>query len=69
LLYAGGGLLLLVKVQYFIASQDLAGVPNVAINSGIFAATPSSVALTSAAFPIGGRLMNYKSPALHICRQ
>lgn len=45
------------SIQYFIVAQDQ-GVnvitPNVAITSGTFAATPTSVALTSAAFPIGG---------------
>lgn len=44
-------------LQYFVTAQD-SGVnvftPNVAISSGSFAATPSSVALTSGAFPIGG---------------
>ncbi len=41
------------QIQYFVVAQDLATPPNVAINSGTFTATPSSVALTSAAFPVG----------------
>lgn len=46
-------------VQYFVVAQDLAGTPNVAINSGTFALQPSSVALTGAAFPIGGTINSY----------
>lgn len=50
------------SVQYFIVAQDQ-GVnvlnPNVAINSGTFAATPTSVALTSAAFPIGATINSF----------
>jgi|GEM_PF-2691768 len=46
-------------IQYFVVAQDLATPPNVGINSGIFAALPSSVALTSAAFPIGGTINSY----------
>ena len=46
-------------IQYFVVAQDLAGTPNVGINSGTFATTPSSVALTSAAFPIGGTIYQY----------
>jgi len=46
-------------VQYFVDAQDLATIPNVSINSGTFAATPSSVALTTAAFPIGGAINSY----------
>jgi hypothetical protein len=49
-------------IQYFVTAQDQ-GVnvpsPNVAINSGTFAATPSSVALTSPAFPIGGTINSF----------
>jgi hypothetical protein len=43
-------------IQYFVDAQDLATPANVSINSGTFAAAPSSVALTSAAFPIGGTI-------------
>ncbi|HNL65887.1 MAG TPA: hypothetical protein PKL81_12380, partial [Ferruginibacter sp.] len=46
-------------IQYFIVSQDNAGTPNVSINSGTFAAAPASVALTGAAFPIGGSINSY----------
>jgi hypothetical protein len=46
-------------IQYFVVAQDLAAVPNVGINSGTFAAAPSSVALTTAAFPIGGTINQY----------
>ena len=41
-------------IQYFVVAQDLSPAINVGINSGTFAATPTSVALTGAAFPIGG---------------
>jgi hypothetical protein len=46
-------------IQYFVVAQDLASTPNVNINSGTFAAQPASVALTSAAFPIGGTINSY----------
>ena len=50
------------NIQYFIVAQDQ-GVnvptPNVGINSGTFTAAPSSVALTSAAFPIGGTINSF----------
>jgi len=46
-------------IQYFVVAQDLAGTPNVSINAGSFAAAPTSVALTSAAFPIGGSPSSY----------
>jgi hypothetical protein len=46
-------------IQYFVVAQDLISPPNVAINSGTFAASPSSVALTSSAFPIGGSINSY----------
>jgi hypothetical protein len=46
-------------IQYFVVAQDEAPTPNVGINSGTFAATPSSVALTAAAFPIGGTINSY----------
>ncbi|MBK8854851.1 MAG: hypothetical protein IPN10_12275, partial [Saprospiraceae bacterium] len=45
-------------IQYFVAAQDL-GVPTVGINAGTFALTPASVALTNAAFPIGGSIKSY----------
>ncbi len=46
-------------VQYFVVAQDLAATPAVGINSGTFAAAPASVALTTAAFPIGGTINSY----------
>ncbi|MBK7432586.1 MAG: hypothetical protein IPI66_00985 [Chitinophagaceae bacterium] len=46
-------------IQYFVVAQDLFATPNVAINSGIFAAPPSSVALTAAAFPLTGTINSY----------
>jgi len=60
LLFGGGGVAANDTVQYFIVAQDLAGTPNVGINSGTFAATPSSVALTSAAFPLTGTINSYR---------
>jgi hypothetical protein len=55
----GGSVVAGDVVQYFVVAQDLAPIPNVGINSGTFAATPVSVALTSAAFPIGGTINSY----------
>lgn len=49
-------------IQYFVVAQDLAGTPLVGINNGTFAATPASVALTVAAFPIGGTINSYTIP-------
>jgi len=46
-------------IQYFVVAQDLATTPNVGINSGTFASTPSSVNLTADAFPIGGTINSY----------
>ena len=47
-------------IQYFVVAQDtVTPTPNVGINSGTFAATPSSVALTATAFPIGGTINTY----------
>ncbi|MES2138067.1 MAG: T9SS type A sorting domain-containing protein [Bacteroidota bacterium] len=48
-------------VQYFVTAQDVVTpTPNISINSGTFAAPPTSVALTIAAFPIGGTINSYK---------
>lgn len=47
-------------IQYFVVAQDLAVVPNISINSGTFALTPTSVALTAAAFPVGGTIEQYR---------
>ena len=49
-------------IQYFVVAQDEGPdvyTPNVAINSGTFAATPISVALTADAFPIGGTINSF----------
>ncbi len=46
-------------IQYFVVAQDQNGTPNVGINSGTFAATPASVNLTSAAFPLTGTINQY----------
>jgi hypothetical protein len=46
-------------IQYFVVAQDNAGTPNIGINSGTFAAAPTSVALTAAAFPLGGTINSY----------
>lgn len=45
-------------IQYFVVAQDNAA-PTVGINSGTFATVPTSVALTAAAFPIGGTINSY----------
>ncbi len=47
-------------VQYFVTAQDAVTLPNISINSGTFAAPPTSVALTAAAFPISGTINSYK---------
>lgn len=47
-------------IQYFVVAQDLASTPNIGINKGTFASAPSSVSLTSAAFPISGSINMYK---------
>ncbi|MBX9886313.1 MAG: hypothetical protein K2Y30_00075 [Flavobacteriaceae bacterium] len=47
-------------IQYFITAQDIVTPsPYVGINTGTYAAAPTSVALTSAAFPIGGTINNF----------
>ena len=46
-------------IQYFVVAQDTAAIPNVGIYQGAFAAQPTSVALTGAAFPIGGPINSY----------
>jgi hypothetical protein len=46
-------------IQYFVVAQDLATTPNVAVNSATFAANPSSVALSAAAFPVGGSINSF----------
>jgi hypothetical protein len=46
-------------IQYFVIAQDIAGTANVTVNSGTFAAAPTSVALTAAAFPLTGTINQY----------
>ena len=41
-------------IQYFVVAQDLVATPNVGINTGTFTVNPTSVALTSGAFPVSG---------------
>ncbi|QQL49133.1 beta strand repeat-containing protein [Mucilaginibacter ginkgonis] len=55
----GGGTNAGGNIQYFVTAQDIAAAPNVQINSGTFATTPASVALTSSAFPLGGTINSY----------
>lgn len=50
-------------IQYFVVAQDNAGTPNVGINAGVFASTPTSVALTAANFPITGTINQYSITA------
>lgn len=60
LLFGGGGVSVGDTIQYFVVAQDtVVPTPNVGINSGTFAATPTSVALTPAAFPITGSINSY----------
>ena len=59
-------------IQYFVVAQDTRPTPNVGIFQGSFAAAPTSVALTPAAFPIGGTINSYTiiasvSGALTVC--
>lgn len=46
-------------IQYFVVAQDLVSTPNFTINSGILT-TPTTVALTSANFPVTGNISQYK---------
>jgi hypothetical protein len=48
------------QIMYFVVGQDLYPTPNVSINSGTFASPPTSVNLTSSAFPIGGTINSYQ---------
>lgn len=59
LLNGGTGVAAGDVVQYFVVAQDLAATPLVGISNGTFAAAPASVALTGAAFPIGGTPASY----------
>lgn len=59
-LFGGTGAVAGDTIQYFVVAQDNASPANVGINSGSFAATPSSVNLTSAAFPLSGSINSYR---------
>jgi len=59
LLSGGTGVTYGNTVQYFVVAQDLASTPKISINKGTFAVAPTSVALTSTAFPISGTLNSY----------
>lgn len=54
-----GGVTTSDVVQYFIVAQDILVPPYIGINAGTFAAMPASVALTTAAFPIGGTINSF----------
>ncbi|MEO6392222.1 MAG: carboxypeptidase-like regulatory domain-containing protein [Pyrinomonadaceae bacterium] len=59
-LFGGAGVSIGDVIQYFVVAQDThAPTPNMGINAGSFAATPTSVALTATAFPIGGTINSY----------
>ncbi len=60
LLFGGTGVQAGDTIQYFVVAQDNASPANVGINSGTFAAAPSSVNLTSAAFPLSGTINQYR---------
>lgn len=57
LLNGGTGVLGGDEIMYFVVAQDTSD--NVAINSGDFAAAPSNIQLTGAAFPISGTVKSY----------
>ncbi len=59
LLNGGTGVATGQIVQYFVVAQDLVAPPNVGINTGSFNSAPSSVALTSSAFPLTGGINSY----------
>lgn len=61
-LLSGGATVTAGVIQYFIVAQDIATTDNVGINSGTFGNTPSTVELTSAAFPIAGTINSYNIP-------
>lgn len=60
LLNGGGGVSLGDVVQYFVVAEDLAGTPNVGINSGTFAVAQTTCDLDPSAFPIGGTINSYQ---------
>lgn len=57
-----GGAIAVGEIQYFVVAQDLATIANTGINSGTFNAMPAGVALTPAAFPIGGTINSFNIP-------
>ena len=59
LLFGGTGVQMGDVIEYFVVAQDLFTPPNVGINLGDFNSPPSSVNLTSAAFPITGNINSY----------
>lgn len=46
-------------IQYFVTAQDLASTPNIGINSGTYAGSPTSVADYANMFPLGGTINQY----------
>jgi hypothetical protein len=46
-------------IQYFVVAADTATTPNVGKNAAVFSATPTSVALMSAQFPINGTIKSF----------
>ncbi len=46
-------------IQYFVVAADTATAPNVGKNAAVFSATPTSVALMSAHFPINGTIKSF----------
>jgi hypothetical protein len=54
-----GGVVSGDTIEYFVVAQDLAGTPNVGVNSGTFTTPPSSVALTAANLPMTGVINRY----------
>lgn len=59
LLFGGTGVQMGDVVQYFVVAQDNITPANVGINSGDFNTQPTSVDLTSTAFPITGSINSY----------
>ena len=58
-LFGGTGVAVGDTIEYFVVAQDMSTTPNVGINAGTFAAQPSTVALTAAAFPLEGAVNEY----------
>ncbi len=47
------------SISYFIVAQDLAAIPNIGVSVATFGVTPSSVALSGAAFPVSGNINGF----------